>query len=141
MRTLRLLALLLLLAAPAWAGTRLADNGNQTVTDLATGLVWDQRETALTTWEAALAYCEALNHGSQTDWRLPNRNELETLVDETRTAVPALDRTYFPSGQSNLYWSSTSYPVTSTQAFYLDFSYGNLGNSAKTNALYVRCVR
>lgn len=55
---------------------------NGTVTDAYTGLIWEQNssEKALT-WEEALAYCENLSLAGNTDWRLPNINELNSLVD------------------------------------------------------------
>ena len=76
------------------------DNGNGTVSDNATGLMW-QQDTArdggnydAMTWEEALAYCEALNLGGLTDWRLPTIKELRSLVDYGEYN-PAINKTFF----------------------------------------------
>ncbi len=60
-------------------------NGNGTVTDNGTGLIW-QMDTAPGTynWQQALYYCDNFTLGGHDDWRLPNRNELQTLVDYNR---------------------------------------------------------
>ncbi|OGG98999.1 MAG: hypothetical protein A2600_13235 [Candidatus Lambdaproteobacteria bacterium RIFOXYD1_FULL_56_27] len=117
------------------------DYGNQTVHDVSTGLVWDQRETATMTWTDALSYCEALNHAGQTDWRLPNRNELESLVDNTKTTAPTINTTYFPSAGSGYYWSSTTDALSSALAWDVDFGHGNVSSNYQASILFVRCVR
>ena len=58
------------------------------------------------TWEQALAYCEARTIGDKTDWRLPNKKEMESLVDDTRID-PALDP-LFPVPGSSAFWASTT---------------------------------
>ena len=123
------------------AGTPFADHGNQTMTDLATGLMWDQRETTTMTWTAALSYCESLNHGGQTDWRLPNRNELESLVDDSIFSAPTINTTYFPGAVWFRYWSSTTDLKRTYAVFIVDFGYGDVNFNSKTNNNYVRCVR
>ena len=71
------------------ADARFVDNGNGTVSDTSTGLMWQQdtdRQTGnkyyvLMTWEEALLYCENLQLGGYTDWRLPTVKELRSLAD------------------------------------------------------------
>ncbi len=67
----------------------LVDNGDGTVSDNATGLMWAQEDNgAGVTWEDALAYAEAMNAASYLgydDWRLPNAKELQSIVDYTRS--------------------------------------------------------
>ena len=67
----------------------LVDNGDGTVSDLATGLMWDQGDSGVgMNWEEALAWVEARNAESylgHDDWRLPNVKELESIVDYTRS--------------------------------------------------------
>ena len=65
----------------------LVDNGDGTVTDNRTGLIWQQGEPGAMTWNSALTYCEGLSLAGSTDWRLPNIKELESLVDETRIVL------------------------------------------------------
>lgn len=71
-------------------------NGDGTVTDAASGLMWQQADSGTgMNWEAALATCEALTTGGYDDWRLPNVKELQSLVDYSRapevTGSAALD--------------------------------------------------
>ena len=65
------------------------DNGDQTVTDSSTGLMWtrDDSQVAMN-WEQALAWAQgknAANYCGHNDWRLPNTKELQSIVDYTRT--------------------------------------------------------
>ncbi len=87
------------------------DNGDGTVTDNKTGLVWQQGEPGNRTWQDALTYCKGLILGGQTDWRLPNVKELESITDDNRYD-PAIDTTYFPGAVASIYysiyWTSTS---------------------------------
>ena len=119
---------------------------DDTVTDTCTGLMW-QRESADGgdgfLWCDALAYCEGLTFpaGGHDDWRLPSIRELESIVDYRRP--PAFDRTVFPD-HSNAHWSSTSVTPSPSNAWYVDFSGGQVQAANKTavgNALRVRAVR
>jgi hypothetical protein len=53
-----------------------------TVMDNLTGLVWARNANlgGTMTWSNALAYCESLTYGGHSDWRLPNRLELHSLI-------------------------------------------------------------
>ena len=62
-------------------GTRFVDNGDNTITDLATGLMWVKDVASIgggfsttATWADAITACEGLTYAGQTDWRLPNCN-------------------------------------------------------------------
>jgi hypothetical protein len=119
------------------------DNGDGTVTDTSTGLRWQQAGSSNTqTWEQSLAYCEGLNLGGYTDWRLPTRKELQSLVDYSRYE-PAINTTYFPNAAASWYWSSTTTAYYTDYAWGVDF-YGGYGDSHygyKYPAGYVRAVR
>lgn len=91
------------------------------------------------TWDSALSYCENLSLAGNTDWRLPNRKELQSLVDYERYN-PALDATYFPGVNSSYYWSSTTNASDSGDAWEVSFYNGN-SDYFKTTLNYVRCVR
>jgi hypothetical protein len=85
---------------------RFVDNGDGTVTDTCTGLMW-QRETAdPRDWCSALAYCQELSLAGHDDWRLPNVRELESIFDygfdSPPSRVPVFDEV------DSSYWSSTS---------------------------------
>ena len=131
---------LLMCASAVQAGC--IDNGDGTVTDTGTGLMWQKATAPGTyTWEAALVYCENLNLANHTDWRLPTAKELASLVDTSRNS-PAINTTYLPDTRSSDYWSSTTYAGSSYYAWYLNFGDGGLYlNHGKGLAIYVRAVR
>ena len=116
------------------------NNGNGTVTDTKTDLMWQQGESSAMTWEAALSYCEGLTLGNHSDWRLPNIKELESLTDDTRFS-PAIDTTFFPNAKSSIYWSSTTYAYITSAAWDVYFGNGNVYYDSKSYNGYVRCVR
>jgi len=125
----------------SYPGSSYTNNGNSTITDHSTGLTWEQTEGGSKTWEQALSYCEALNLGGKTDWRLPNIKSLRSLVDFS-THSPAINTTYFPKAQSLFYWSSTTYNGITGHAWYVNFSSGEVTHFLdKTTANPVRCVR
>ena len=96
------------------------DNGDGTVSDNATGLMWSQDDSGEgMDWEAALAYAEAATTAGYDDWRLPNAKELQSIADYSGV-FPAMDTSVFNlteltniKGQTDypFYWSSTSNPV------------------------------
>ena len=101
-----------------WPNPRFTDNTDGTVTDSLTGLVWMKNAGcfAASNWAEALTYANQLSSGQcgLTDgsvagqWRMPNINELESLVDISRSS-PALSAGYPFTNVANSYWSSTSY--------------------------------
>ena len=116
-------------------------NADGTVTDMATGLMWQQATAPQAyTWEEALAYCEDLELAEYTDWRLPNRNELQTLADYD-VRDPAIKALFFPDTVANNYWSSTTSAGRTDHAWNVDFysGYVNFFNKADKNC--VRAVR
>lgn len=86
------------------------DQGNGTVTDKNTALMWQQDGTASSnlTWEKALNYCETLVLGGYTDWRMPNVKELMSLADYSQTDDPAINKGFFDKTKSVFYWASTT---------------------------------
>jgi hypothetical protein len=87
---------------------RLVDNGNGTVTDTRTGLTWEQKtddggprdKDNRYTWKEAMDYCEDLDLGGHTDWRLPTIKELSALVDLSR-CIPSIDTSVFSNTSVN----------------------------------------
>ena len=80
------------------------DNGDGTVTDHATGLMWQQADSGSgMDWEDALAYAEDSTMADYDDWRLPNIKELQSIVDYSRSPSagdadnqgPAIDTDFF----------------------------------------------
>ena len=117
------------------------DNGNGTVSDSNTGLMWQREDdNTIRTWESAITYCEGLSLGSYTDWRLPNIKELKSIVDNTKYD-PAINTTYFPNTNSSYYWSSTTSAGVSSYAWFVFFYDGYVSYGNKSKYYYVRCVR
>lgn len=142
------------LAQPALADFR--DNGDGTVTDPRSNLMWQQCTApsggtncasgapATYYWSDALSYCNNLALAGYTDWRLPNIKELHSIVDVTKTSAPTINIAYFPATPAANYWSSTTFRDTPIMAWYVQFSIGITMTSPDTKnsaLLYVRCVR
>ncbi|MDP0495767.1 MAG: DUF1566 domain-containing protein [Verrucomicrobiota bacterium JB024] len=98
------------------------DNGDGTVTDKATGLMWMQADSGRgMNWQDALAYADKLELAGYDDWRLPTAKELQSIVDYTRSPdtsdSPAIDPVFACTAISNeggvkdwaFYWSSTTH--------------------------------
>jgi len=118
-----------------------ADNGDGTVTDTSTGLMWQQQAgSSAQTWQQALAYCEGLNLGGHTDWRLPTIKELLSFVDHSR-CKPAINTTYFPNAAASWCWSSTTYAGSTNGAWGVGFGDGSVGYYYKSESNDVRAVR
>ena len=117
------------------------DNGDGTVSDTDTGLMW-QKDTApgTYTWQQALSYCETSTLAGYNDWRLPNVNELHSIVDYSRQ-LPTINTTYFPNTVSSYYWSSTTLVSYTDSARVVDFYYGYVSDNYKSLGSYVRAVR
>ncbi len=133
----------------------LVDNHDGTITDTATGLMWmkcsmgqtynsntngcDGSPTK-TNLQNALSNCENLTFAGHMDWRLPNRIELQSIVDYSRYDT-AIDTTYFPGTMSFGYWSSTINASNTNNAWGVKFNYGHIDNYYKGHGNYVRAVR
>ena len=145
------------------------DNGDGTITDNTTGLVWeklgnldglvnlgDPHDADNTyTWADAFQKVADLNTANFTghnDWRLPNVNELQTLQDYGRAYLdntpphPTIDPV-FDNGVDSftypwIYWSSTTYTFLGTLAWAVFFNnHSRLHPGSKTGSSYVRAVR
>jgi hypothetical protein len=97
-------------------------NGNGTISDNATGLMWMQDDSAKgMNWQDALSYAENKDFAGYTDWRLPDSKELESIVDYTRspktTSSAAIDPLFNCTKITNeagkddypCYWSGTTH--------------------------------
>ena len=117
-------------------------NGHVVVFDSSTNLLWQKNSKPVKNWKDALAYCQNLEYAGYSDWRLPNKNELITLVDYSQADPASL----FPGMTSKTLLTSTS-----------QVSYGNAAGPVAVNMasgrvgeydsyyfgedLSVRCVR
>jgi len=121
---------------------RFLDNGDGTVTDICTGLIWE-KETAPGTyfdWCLALSYCEGLTLAGHDDWRLPNVRELQSIVDYGRVR-PAIDPVFGVLGESFCYWSSTSTARSGGRNKWSVVGDGAVVSGICSEGFYVRAVR
>ena len=136
----------------AWPNPRFTDNANGTVTDNLTGLIWLKNANVFggqKDWATALTDCNTLAaSGTLTDgsvagdWRLPNRRELFSLIDDSNYDL------VLPTGHPFIdvkgdYWSSTTLvPLAVADfAWVVNMSNGYVFTSSKSSALYVWPVR
>ncbi len=149
----------------AWPNPRFTDNGDGTVTDNLTGLVWLQNANCfgLKSWTEALAFAQALYDGwtgdgsggdcdltdgsTVTQWRLPNRRELDSLL-ALQYSNPALSNdagdgkwtsgagSTFTGVQSSYYWSSTTYAGNTNSAWSVNLNLGDVFFDNKTTGSY-----
>jgi len=106
------------------------------VLDRATGLLWISDPAVDYTWEDSLEHCESFSTGSYSNWRLPNINELRSLVS-TATFDPASVLPDTPTGDV---WSSTTYVVNNAFAMTLSMGQGSTGTVVKTSDRDAICV-
>ena len=130
-----------------------------TATDTTTGLVWmrcaleqewDESEGDCTgeenthTWREALQAAQDINSGGgfagHTDWRLPNKNELESIVEQ-RCWSPAINAAVFPRTPDGWFWSSSPYADRSGNAWGVSFGGGGVNWYGTVNDFRVRLVR
>ncbi len=132
--TLTLLASLLCVSTYAEC-TR---NSNETVTCSESKLIWQDNSEVKTikkSWSYAIKHCEDLNFAGYSDWRLPNINELLSIVDESKYNNR---NGAFKNVAGSAVWSSTSYARNTNNAWYI--SPGTQEDN-KNIRKYVRCVR
>jgi hypothetical protein len=118
--------------------------GGAAALDRETGIVWQQDSLVnpdSITWFAALAHCRTATTGGRTGWRAPTVEEFLSLFDVafTQPAVPPF------AGVSIRYWTSSTDPEDTANAFYYSFSASSLFSAAKNispaTATTVWCVR
>ncbi len=132
------------------------DNGDGTISDLVTGLMWEQTPSSQSFgWQEALDYCNALSFADHDDWRAPSLKELFSISD-FGTGWPYIDLSYFNLAQSGSvskdeqYWSSNFYVAGTTHggqatAFGVNHGTGHIkgypSEASGPMGNYVRCVR
>jgi len=122
-------------------------NGNGTVTDTVTSLMWQQTDGGEMTIENAQLYCDTLTLGGYTDWRLPNCHELFSILNHDKVN-PAIDTIYFTKTLAEYWWSSERQANDSNKVWVTNAG-GGVGNHPKTETIsaggpkrfHVRAVR
>jgi len=133
-----------------WPSPRFTDNGNGTVKDNLTGLIWLKNANCYgkRAWANAVTSCRNLANGAcglsdgstAGSWRLANIKELMSLLDFGQySLIPA--GAPFTSRQVLNYWASTTYPKDTGSAYAMGFNKGQVGFMGKGNANYVWPVR
>lgn len=148
----------LTLASPTWAAPPFTVNANGTVTDSGTGLVWDQCSYGQTgaacaggaalngTWISGMVASRSANVGvykGYTDWRVPNKNELDSLakIDSYTAGVPTIDTSAFPGTLLDYYWTSSTEVRSPFNAHIVGFHNGMTYVADKSSTALVRLVR
>lgn len=135
--------------------SRFLNNNDGTVTDQRTRLVWKRCtegqtwETASSTcaggtvmysWADALALAKNTTFAGSSDWRLPNRKELESIVEFCGHS-PAINLAIFPATPAERFWSSSTYLPSTASAWEVYFFDGYAGATNKAYPNYIRLVR
>lgn len=112
------------------------DNGDGTITDYATGLMWQKADDGIgKDWEEALSYSENLKLAAYSDWRLPNAKELQSIVDYSRspqnTDSPAINPVFESTQIKDPYENLGHYPFYWTSTTHLD------GQNPYASAVYI----
>jgi len=112
------------------------DNSDQTISDNATGLMWQQNDAESRNWDDAISQCEAATTASHFDWRLPNAKELQSILDYSRSpdtdSNAAIDPLFNSTSLQNeegvtdwgYYWASSTHVNNSdngSNATYVSF--------------------
>lgn len=149
------------------------DNGDGTITDYATGLMWEKKDDlggihdkdATYSWAAggntmngslATVFLANLNAGGgfagHTDWRIPNRFELETLFN-LQVSSPSTHNAFHYNCTAGcsisncsctnvmFYWSSTTSALNSAEAWAVGFGNSTTTTGSKVSAIFARAVR
>ena len=128
----------------AWPNPRFVDNEDGTVTDLLTGLVWEQDASRSATWGAALSDANTMTLAGYDDWRMPNVLELMSIVNVGQAASYTwLNANGFTGFQTGDYWTSTTYAPDTAYAWQVSFSDGDRPQSGtnKSDAAPTIAVR
>ncbi|MEI6153557.1 MAG: DUF1566 domain-containing protein, partial [Deltaproteobacteria bacterium] len=130
----------------AWPNPRFTSGTgaeSECMIDNLTGLMWPKNgNLSSKTWNDAIDYTKTLTLCGHSDWRLPNINELESLVNVSQSNPNTwLNTQGFTGVRTGIYWSSTTDAFNTGYAWDVDMWIGNLGYDVKTNAFYVWPVR
>jgi hypothetical protein len=121
--------------------SRFVNNMDGTITDTLTGLMWqkDDFQNPMT-WEEAITQFNDLLLAEHTDWRLPTREELRSIVDYSKI-TPSIFVNEFPNTILGNYWTSTAHPFQENHVWCIHFYNGNDNYQSRNNQYFSRAVR
>ncbi len=109
------------------------NNGNGTVTDNVTGLMWQKIDGGEMTFENAILYCSNLSLGNHTDWRLPTSHEAFSILNLDHLN-PAIDTNYFTKTLAEYWWTSERQSGDTTKVWVTN-SGGGVGAHPKNETI------
>jgi hypothetical protein len=114
------------------------DNNDGTVTDKATGLMWQKTDDGNTyNWVEALQVAKNSKIAGHEDWRLPNTKELQSIVDYDKETFPAIDENFFEcTNEDSWFWSSTTQGDFKYTACYIAFGKAYSKDSSSATEYY-----
>ena len=116
---------------------RFVDNGNGTVTDTVTNLMWtkDAHPFGRLNWHDAMSRCSSFSVSGIGGWRLPSRDELVALYHAMSGGHP------FTGVQTSTYWTSMTFSTDAPYAWFVSLYNGHMKSCDKTSNYYVWPVR
>jgi len=121
------------------------DNGDGTVSDYNTGLMWEKADSVTPhSWSEAISECESATTAFYTDWRLPTKKEIVSLInyENSGSAGSALDSSLTYPGMVRYLWSADTSAQNSVEAWFVDIFTGVFDIRDKSFYSHpVRCVR
>lgn len=116
-------------------------SGGAIVVDRATGLMWPydwqgpgaNNGIGGVTWFYAISWANGLNFAGFTDWRLPNINELHSIIEFVVGSAPYIYQPPFTNVRAEPYWSSTTYPPSVGLGMCMRVQYGLGSATGKTS--------
>ena len=126
---------------------RFRNNGDRTVTDAATGLIWQLADSAKTmNWKQSLAYAEGLKLAGRDDWRLPSVKELQTIVDyrwapdavDPKKRRAAIDPILKLTETESWFWTGTTH-IENGGGYYVCFGQGLSARKIRATRRVRRC--
>ncbi|QDO94953.1 DUF1566 domain-containing protein [Formosa sediminum] len=114
------------------------DNRDGTITDQATGLMWQQVDDGNTyNWKESLIYAKNSTLAGYTDWRVPNTKELQSIVDYEKKTIPAINENFFNcTNPDSWFWTSTTQGDFKYTACYIAFGKAYSKDNSKATTYY-----
>ena len=109
------------------------DNGDGTITDNNTLLMWQKTDGGEMTVESAIAYCSDLVLAGFSDWRLPTGIELFS-INHYNYLNPALDTNYFTKTVAQYWWTSETQADDPSKVWVVNAG-GGIGAHPKTETV------